>query len=238
MSQTKQIITAAAAIHRTSDSDEAIDLFSRSIARLGLEHYIYGLEDRAANRRARLSSLDLPPVAGDKGDPFFDYCCNDFEPTATGAAFLADYPYLSDEAQAFIQGMADFGMSAGVALATRIKGGPGGLRGGFNLCGPLSREEVEANVFPYVDALRHLCIVTDMALAPHLMLSLTTPARMDDLTRREAEVLQLMRMGMTRQDCAARLGVSHATVSTHLKSAYSKLGVRSLQEALVVLKLP
>lgn len=236
MEQAAHILGAAAAIHRATGRAEVLDLFGRAIARLGLEHYIYALEDRTAGRSVRLSSLDLPPVAGEQGDPFFDYCCNDFRMTPTGAVFVEDYPYLPDAAREFIEGMARFGMSGGVALATRLRGGSGGLRGGFNLCGPLTRAEVEARVFPHVEVLRTLCLVTDMALVPHLALSGGGDLRSTVLTRREAEVLDLMRIGLTRQDCAARLGVSHGTVSTHLKSAYSKLGARNLQEALSVLE--
>lgn len=237
MTQTSQILTAAEAIQRSTDRDQILDLFARCIGRLGLQHYIYALEDRAAGRTARMSSLDLPPVAGERGDPFFDYCCNDFRMTPTGAAFLSDHPYLPDAAREFIEGMARHGMSAGVALATRLRGSPGGLRGGFNLCGPMTRAEVEARVFPHVDTLRHLCMVADMALAPHSILAAPT-MRSDALTPREAEVLHLMRLGLTRQDCAGRLGVSHATVSSHLKSAYSKLGARNLVEALAILADP
>lgn len=47
------------------------------------------------------------------------------------------------------------------------------------------------------------------------------------LTRREAEVLQLLATGCRHVQVAQRLGVSPHTVSSHAKNIYRKLGVRS-----------
>jgi LuxR family maltose regulon positive regulatory protein len=47
------------------------------------------------------------------------------------------------------------------------------------------------------------------------------------LTPRESDVLRLMARGCTYAQAAERLGVSPHTVTSHVKNAYRKLGVRS-----------
>jgi len=47
------------------------------------------------------------------------------------------------------------------------------------------------------------------------------------LTPRETDVLRLIARGCTYEQVADRLGVSLHTVTSHIKNAYRKLGVRS-----------
>lgn len=47
------------------------------------------------------------------------------------------------------------------------------------------------------------------------------------LTPRESDVLRLIARGCTYAQVAERLGVSLHTVTSHVKNAYRKLGVRS-----------
>jgi DNA-binding CsgD family transcriptional regulator len=51
------------------------------------------------------------------------------------------------------------------------------------------------------------------------------------LTGREAEVVQLVALGSSNRDVAARLGVSDRTVQKHLERAFRKLGVRTRSAA-------
>jgi DNA-binding CsgD family transcriptional regulator len=51
------------------------------------------------------------------------------------------------------------------------------------------------------------------------------------LTRREAEVLQLLAMGRSNQHIAAALGISYRTVGKHLEHGFRKLGVRDRSTA-------
>jgi DNA-binding CsgD family transcriptional regulator len=67
----------------------------------------------------------------------------------------------------------------------------------------------------------------------------STPVRVGELerlglTRREAEVLQLLGTGVTNASLAAELHVSPATVKTHLENIYRKLGARGRAQAVAM----
>lgn len=51
------------------------------------------------------------------------------------------------------------------------------------------------------------------------------------LTRRESELLELLREGFRNKEIAARLGITEHTVKAHLYSLYKKLGARTRIEA-------
>jgi LuxR family maltose regulon positive regulatory protein len=53
------------------------------------------------------------------------------------------------------------------------------------------------------------------------------------LTARESDVLRLLASGCTYALAADRLGVSPHTVTSHVKNAYRKLGVRSAAAAVM-----
>jgi DNA-binding CsgD family transcriptional regulator len=54
------------------------------------------------------------------------------------------------------------------------------------------------------------------------------------ITRREAQVLELLARGHRHAEVALRLGVSAHTVSSHAKNIYRKLGVRSAVAAVAL----
>ena len=54
----------------------------------------------------------------------------------------------------------------------------------------------------------------------------------EPLTARETEVLTLMALGLPSRQIAARLGISYATVRSHIRSVGSKLGAHSKDEAI------
>ena len=64
------------------------------------------------------------------------------------------------------------------------------------------------------------------------MLSLTT-LRALGLTRREAEVMQIVARGKTNQEIAAQMTLSVRTVQKHLENVYEKLGARSRTQAVL-----
>lgn len=53
------------------------------------------------------------------------------------------------------------------------------------------------------------------------------PLRIDPLTPREGEVLDLLGQGLTNAQLASRLRISPNTVKLHLKSIFAKLGVNT-----------
>jgi PAS domain S-box-containing protein len=58
-------------------------------------------------------------------------------------------------------------------------------------------------------------------------------AEINDLTRREREVLGLISHGMTDTDIAQKLGLTRSTVRNHVATLYSKIGVHSRSSAIV-----
>jgi len=57
------------------------------------------------------------------------------------------------------------------------------------------------------------------------------------LTQREKEVVQLLSLGLTYEQIASKIDVSHETVKMHLKNIYRKLNVQNKIEALQKVKL-
>jgi DNA-binding NarL/FixJ family response regulator len=59
-------------------------------------------------------------------------------------------------------------------------------------------------------------------------------ARLDGLTQRETEILQLVGNGLSNDQIATRLVLSESTVKTHVKHVMSKLMISSRAQAVVV----
>lgn len=55
--------------------------------------------------------------------------------------------------------------------------------------------------------------------------------RLDELTAREREVLDLVRLGLTNEEIAGRLGITEAGIKYHVSQILSKLGVSNREEA-------
>lgn len=60
---------------------------------------------------------------------------------------------------------------------------------------------------------------------------LAIAAEMEDLTRREREILELLAEGFSNKEIAERCGLSGGTVRWHLQHVYDKLHVRTRTEA-------
>lgn len=60
-------------------------------------------------------------------------------------------------------------------------------------------------------------------------------AMVEQLTRQEGEVLELVRAGLSNREIAERLVLSVKTVEGHLTTIYGKLGVASRAQALAAL---
>lgn len=57
--------------------------------------------------------------------------------------------------------------------------------------------------------------------------------RLESLTKREKEVLQLIKNGMTNKEIAKDLCISEETVQNHVKSILSKYGVHDRKKLIV-----
>lgn len=88
-----------------------------------------------------------------------------------------------------------------------------------------------------VEAIRKVAgggtLITPSAIASLLNRRRESDTQRESLTAREKEVLRLMAEGHSSRDIASKLGISYATVRTHIRSLDSKLGVHSKVQAIV-----
>jgi DNA-binding NarL/FixJ family response regulator len=88
-----------------------------------------------------------------------------------------------------------------------------------------------------VDAIRKVAaggtLITPSAIAALINRRRQTDGQRESLTPREKEVLRLMAEGLSSRDLASKLGISYATVRTHIRSLDAKLGVHSKVQAIV-----
>ena len=70
------------------------------------------------------------------------------------------------------------------------------------------------------------------APAPRKPLPAALPGLVEPLTEREVQVLRLLSLGLSNQAVADQLVISHATVKTHSRHIFEKLGVKNRVEAL------
>ncbi len=74
-------------------------------------------------------------------------------------------------------------------------------------------------------------VITRMAQQPTPELS--EQAKLDELTARERQVLQLIARGLTNREIAAALTVEESTARTHVKRVLMKLGLRDRVQAVI-----
>jgi DNA-binding NarL/FixJ family response regulator len=72
----------------------------------------------------------------------------------------------------------------------------------------------------------------ETCIPPELVARLVAGMTSESLTERELEVLRLVARGSSNKEIAAELSISEATVKSHLRGVFTKLGVLSRTEAI------
>ena len=115
------------------------------------------------------------------------------------------------------------------------------------LCPPMRRWEVRASlqagasaVVPRDQLANALCACVAAALAGQVCVPRASWRQIDPpaLSTREKQILGLVVMGYMNSQIAERLYLAESTVKSHLSSAFSKLGVRSRNEAVELILDP
>jgi len=73
----------------------------------------------------------------------------------------------------------------------------------------------------------------ELSLAANTLTQNPSPSLVEPLTPRELDVLALMAQGLTNQEIAQRLTISHGTVRQHAYNLYQKLQVNTRQQAVM-----
>jgi DNA-binding NarL/FixJ family response regulator len=113
----------------------------------------------------------------------------------------------------------------------------GALRAGAR--GYLTKDAGADEIRAAVEAVARGEAALDPAIQHHVLAAVSAPVEPpapempDDLTPREAEVLQLIAAGLTNTEIAERLVVSNATVKSHVNHIFAKIGARDRAQAVV-----
>lgn len=175
-------------------------------------------------------------------DPFLSHCCQSYEISQTGPAYLPNHAYLPDHAKAFIKTAQAVGFETGLGIPMRLRGSP--RFGGFNIGTAFDRCEFESKILPRAEELRTFCLLAHRRLeelqdtAPPAPCSKTVQTRLIApesealvaLSPREREIAYLVACGYSRKECARLCALSPNTVSEYIKSLYRKLGINNRAE--------
>lgn len=225
-------------------ADSIDDLWSKLLTGLqarGINHVIYIMDPGDGSIPQVRTSLDtLYEVHSASEDPFLVHCCNSYGITATGAAFMDDYPYLPARARSFIRQAATEGFQSGLGIPVRLRASS--RYGGFNLGTGLDRAIFTKRIWPRREQFRLFCLLVHRRIeeltAPdpgrdfdQRLIAPTLPDAFDELSPREREVFYLLARGLSRKDAARTCDISLNTVAEYAKSAYRKLGIRNRVQA-------
>lgn len=225
--------------------DSVEQLWSETIRILtghGCEFFIYITIDQDANAPFVLTNVpEIYALIDPTTDPFLSHCCNSYEITKTGPAYLPGYDYLPESAQAFIRRASLTGFQTGLGIPMRLQGSA--RYGGFNVGTRLDPATFEAKILPRAEEFRLFCLLIHRRIEEltrdgmsvdgpfrDLLVAPQTP-NLADLSPREKEVIYLVAQGVSRKECARLCGISPNTVAEYTKSAYRKLGVQNRVEA-------
>ncbi|HAT87249.1 MAG TPA: LuxR family transcriptional regulator [Rhizobiales bacterium] len=236
-----------ARLEQQESVEELWAVLLKALSDLGFDYAIYltiGADGEEALMRSNIPQIyDLIQV---KDDPFFEHCCNSYEPIFTGIEFAQGYEALTEEELEFIrQASVATGFISGVALPMRLSGSE--RYGGFNLGTRLKRDDFLAKIEDQLEPLRFLCLIAHRRIEEicHGLVNgsangkadfrslLVAPQISDDvqLSPREREVIYLFSQGLSTKECAIACNISPNTVAEYSKNAYKKLSARNRVEA-------
>ena len=236
------LTTKAAALEQIGTIEELWTTARADLAAEGVDFAIYLTVDQ--DRASPFVLTNIPGIYEliDPGsDPFLSHCCDSYDFTRTGPAFLPDYDYLPEAAKAFIARARLTGFRTGIGIPMRLQGSA--RFGGFNLGTRLDIPAFEAQMMPRAEEFRFYCLLmhrrieelsgSGQQVDPAFRDLLIAPAQpaLDQLSPREREVIYLVSQGISRKECARLCGISPNTVAEYTKSAYRKLGVQNRVEA-------
>jgi DNA-binding NarL/FixJ family response regulator len=101
--------------------------------------------------------------------------------------------------------------------------------------GLLSRDADPASILAALNAVNHGLMAVDPALGGGLLPDTddAAPFQLEELTKREHEVLELVAEGLSNRSIAYRLEISEHTVKFHVNAILRKMGAQSRTEAVV-----
>jgi DNA-binding NarL/FixJ family response regulator len=101
--------------------------------------------------------------------------------------------------------------------------------------GLLSRDADPASILAALNAVNHGLMAVDPALGGGLLSNTdeTAAFQLEELTKREHEVLELLAEGLSNRSIAYRLEISEHTVKFHVNAILRKMGAQSRTEAVV-----
>lgn len=208
---------------RTALWEAALSVFDA----VGLSYVIYLVSNQSRSQVTLLTNVpEIYAQVDPAMDPFLQYCCNSYDVTRTGTAYLPENDYLPEAARPLIHLAERSGFISGLGVPTRLESSA--RFGGFNLGSGLSRADFETRFAAHVPEIQALCFLLHRRLEE---LDRTGDLATASLSPREAEIIRMIANGMTRKECAQSLGLSPNTVADYTKAAYRKLGVRNRVEA-------
>lgn len=223
-------------IAHAQNSQDVRNVTNRFFRTFGIEGSIYREDKRNGNQKVivQYASNGIEDWYSayldhqdDMRDPLFRYHHIMPDRFFTGAAFLGDYPHLSDEDISVINRARDFGLTSGFAI--KMPSADKNTVQGWNLVSRFSRQEISKLMDTHGASLSIAAAFAHREMEHH---NNRNPATPSELTEREAETLLWLSKGLRTDQIAHQMGIRPVTVDLHMRNARRKLGARTREQAL------
>lgn len=228
------LVDAAARLEQIEDLEELWQGMVAVLREVGFSHAVHISVDADFNSaQVRCTIPNLYSHIAPEDDPFLHHSCNSYEVLKIGAAFVHNYPAVTAAERRFIDRAAKEGIRAAFAVPMRLQGSE--RFGGFIIGNEMDAACFEQAFDGICEELRLFCLlmhrrIEDLTGAAPLPLP-DRPEVFGQLSPREAEVVNMLAHGFSRQETAHRCGISVHTVSDYAKSGYRKLGIHNRAQA-------